>query len=209
MTMLIDDLSKAIASLDEERVAELVKTRLEAGVTPLEIVGKLQEGMTEVGKLFETGDYFLSELIMAGEIMKDAMAELEPRLAGEKNEHRGTIVVGTVKDDIHDLGKEIVVMLLKGAGYNVIDLGVDVTAERFVEAIKENKASLVALSVLLTACVESMKKTVAAVRESGLDVKILIGGAIIDDKVKQYCCADYGGTVASDAVRIAGEVFAK
>ncbi|MTI57895.1 MAG: 5-methyltetrahydrofolate--homocysteine methyltransferase [Geosporobacter ferrireducens] len=207
--MLTDDLSKAIVELDEDRVKELVNIRLEAGLMPLDIVSKLQEGMTEVGKRFETGEYFLSELIMAGEIMKERMVDLEPRLADVNSEHRGTIVIGTVKDDIHDLGKEIVVMLLKGSGYNVIDLGVDVPAEKFVDAIRQNKAPLLALSVLLTSCVESMKKTIDTVRASGLDVKILIGGAIVDDKVKEFCGPDYGSTIASDAVKIAEEVFGK
>jgi 5-methyltetrahydrofolate--homocysteine methyltransferase len=209
MAMLNDELSKAIAELDEEKVMELVSSRLKSGATPLDIVGKLQDGLVEVGRLFESGEYFLSELIMAGEIMKEAMVELEPYLAGQESEYRGTIVIGTVKDDIHDLGKDIVVMLLKGAGYKVIDLGVDVPPEKFVETARESKASLVALSVLLTACVDSMKKTVTALRESGLDVKILIGGAIVDEKVKAFCGADYGTTVASDAVKIAEEVFGK
>jgi len=208
MAVLTDELSRAITELDEEKVAELVDARLKNGVAPLDIVSKLQEGMVEIGRLFETGEYFLSELIMAGEIMKEAMVKLEPHLAGGENKHRGTIVIGTVKDDIHDLGKEIVVMLLKGAGYNVIDLGVDVAPEKFVEAVKENKAPLLALSVLLTACIDSMKKTVSAVREAGLDTKILIGGTIIDEKVREYCGADFASTLANDAVKIAEKLFA-
>lgn len=208
MTVLSDELARAIANLDEDKAAELVKERLQAGVKPLEIVEKLQEGMTGVGRLFETGEYFLSELINAGEIMKGIMAGLEPHLAGESGGNRGNIVIGTVKDDIHDLGKDIVVMLLKGAGYNVIDMGVDVPAEEFVEAVKEHRAPLLAMSVLLTACLESMKDTVTAVRDAGLDVKVLVGGAIVDQKVKAYTGADYASSIASDAVKVAEEVFA-
>jgi 5-methyltetrahydrofolate--homocysteine methyltransferase len=207
MTVRIDELSAAICDLDDEKVTEVVKQRLEAGVKPLEIVEKLQEGMAEVGRRFESGEYFLSELINAGEIMKEVMVELESRLTGETADHRGTIIIGTVKDDIHDLGKDIVVMLLKGTGYNVIDLGVDVPAEKFVEAIKDHNARLVAMSVLLTGCVESMKKAVDAVKSSGLDVKILIGGAIVDENVKNYCGADYSSMNASDATKVADEVF--
>lgn len=208
MTILADDLAGAITKLDEDKAAELVKERLQAGVKPMEIVERLQEGMAEVGRLFETGEYFLSELINAGEIMRGIMADLEPRLVGESGKNRGTIVIGTVKDDIHDLGKDIVVMLLKGAGYKVIDMGVDVPAEKFVEAVKEHNAPLLALSVLLTGCLDSMKEAVTAAKNSGLAVKVLVGGAIVDERVKEYCGADYASAIAGDAVKVAEEVFA-
>jgi len=205
--MLTDSLAKAITELEEEQVAALVKERLENGTAPLEIVNALQEGMSEVGKRFESGEYFLGELVMCGEIMKDAMDVLEPHLGGASGEHKGTIVIGTVKGDIHDLGKNIVVMLLKGAGYNVIDLGVDVPKEKFVEAIKESKAPLCAMSVLLTGCQESMKEAVEAIRAEGLDTKVLIGGNYIDESVKEYVGADYVGTLASDGVKVAKKIF--
>jgi 5-methyltetrahydrofolate--homocysteine methyltransferase len=205
--MLTDSLAKAITELEEEQVAALVKERLENGTAPLEIVNALQEGMSEVGKRFESGEYFLGELVMCGEIMKDAMDVLEPHLGGASGEHKGTIVIGTVKGDIHDLGKNIVVMLLKGAGYNVIDLGVDVPKEKFVEAIKESKAPLCAMSVLLTGCQESMKEAVEAIRAEGLDAKVLIGGNYIDESVKEYVGADYVGTLASDGVKVAKKIF--
>lgn len=213
MATLTDTLASAVAELEDEQILSIVKERLDAGISPLEIVAKLQEGMTEVGLRFETGDYFLSELILCGEMMKDAMTELEPHLAGTDQQHRGNIVLGTVKGDVHDLGKNIVVMLLKGAGYNVIDLGVDVPVEKFIEAIKENNAPLVGMSVLLTGCQEEMKKSIAALRAEGLDVTILIGGNYVDEMVKNYVGADYFGTNASDAVKIAekvlsGKVFA-
>jgi 5-methyltetrahydrofolate--homocysteine methyltransferase len=205
--MLTDSLAKAITELEEEQVAALVKERLENGTAPLEIVNALQEGMSEVGKRFESGEYFLGELVMCGEIMKDAMDVLEPHLGGASGEHKGTIVIGTVKGDIHDLGKNIVVMLLKGAGYNVIDLGVDVPKEKFVEAIKESKAPLCAMSVLLTGCQESMKEAVEAIRAEGLDTKVLIGGNYVDESVKGYVGADYVGTLASDGVKVAKKIF--
>mgnify|MGYP005848633671 CR=1 FL=1 len=208
MAALTDKLANAIAQLEEGQVLSLVKERLEAGVPPLQIVGNLQEGMTEVGLRFESGEYFLSELIMSGEIMKKAMALLEPHLVGASQEYRGNIVIGTVKGDIHDLGKNIVVMLLKGTGYNVIDLGVDVHPDRFVEAIKEHNAPLVGMSVLLTACQEAMKTTIEKIRAAGLNVTVLIGGNYVDEMVKEYVGADYFGTTASDAVKIAEKVFA-
>ncbi|MDQ7094427.1 cobalamin-dependent protein [Desulfosporosinus sp. PR] len=205
--MLTDALSKAIAELEEEQVAELVKERLVQGVTPLEIVNALQQGMAEAGLRFETGEYFLGELIMCGEIMQDSMAVLEPLLSGSNAEYKGNIVMGTVKGDIHDLGKNIVVMLLKGSGYNVIDLGVDVSKEKFIEAIKEYKAPLVGMSVLLTGCQESMKETITAIRAAGLETKVLIGGNYIDDVVKNYVGADYSAQAATDGVKVADGIF--
>ncbi|MEW6662621.1 MAG: cobalamin B12-binding domain-containing protein [Bacillota bacterium] len=208
MARLMDPLANAIAELEEEKVKALVKERLRAGEAPLEIVGRLQEGMTEVGLRFESGEYFLSELIMCGEIMKEAMTELEPHLAGADMKHRGNIVIGTVRGDVHDLGKNIVVMLLKGAGYNVIDLGVDVPPEKFVDAIKEHNAPLVGMSVLLTGCQDAMKDTIGMVRAAGLNVTVLIGGNYVDEIVKNYVGADYFGTTASDAVKVADKIFA-
>ncbi len=208
MATLTDPLASAIAELEDEKVLTLVQERLQDGVVPMEIVRSLQEGMTEVGHRFETGEYFLSELIMCGESMKEAMVELEPHLVGVNQEHRGSIVVGTVKGDVHDLGKNIVVMLLKGAGYNVIDLGVDVSAAKFIDAITENNAPLVGMSVLLTGCQEGMKDIITAVRAAGLGVKIVIGGNYVDETVRNYVGADYYGSIASDAVKIAEQVFA-
>jgi len=207
MTELTDELARAIAGLDEDKVAAEVRARLAAGTEPLAVVAALQEGMTRVGSLFESGEYFLSELIMAGEIMKEAMTQLEPHLLGKSADYKGNIVIGTVKGDIHDLGKNIVVMLLRGAGYNVVDLGVDVPPEKFVAAVKEHRAPLVGLSVLLTACQGALKETVTALREAGLDAKVVVGGNYIDEKVRQFAGADYIGTMASDGVKVAEAVF--
>ncbi|KJR47542.1 5-methyltetrahydrofolate--homocysteine methyltransferase [Desulfosporosinus sp. I2] len=205
--MLTDSLSKAIAELEEQQVAELVKERLDSGVSPLEIVNSLQQGMAEAGGRFESGEYFLGELIMCGEIMQDSMVILEPLLSGSNAEYKGNIVMGTVKGDIHDLGKNIVVMLLKGSGYNVIDLGVDVSKEKFIEAIKESNAPLVGMSVLLTGCQESMKETIDAIRAAGLNTKVLIGGNYIDELVKNHVGADYSAQAATDGVKIADQIF--
>lgn len=206
--MLTDSLSIAIADLEEEQVSEQIKERLDSGVSPLEIVNSLQQGMAEAGNRFESGEYFLGELIMCGEIMQDSMVILEPLLMGSNAEYKGNIVMGTVKGDIHDLGKNIVVMLLKGSGYNVIDLGVDVAKEKFIEAIKESNAPLVGMSVLLTGCQESMKETIDAIRAEGLNTKVLIGGNYIDDLVKDYVGADFSAQAATDGVKIADDIFA-
>jgi 5-methyltetrahydrofolate--homocysteine methyltransferase len=144
---------------------------------------------------------------MAGEIMKGAMDILEPHLSGESTEHKGTIVIGTVKGDIHDLGKNIVVMLLKGAGYKVVDLGVDVPKEKFVEAVKETGAPLVGMSVLLTSCQAALKETIEALRAEGLTPKVIIGGNYVNETVMKHVGADYFATTASDGLKAAAEVF--
>ncbi|GFN22374.1 MAG: cobalamin B12-binding domain-containing protein [Thermoanaerobacteraceae bacterium] len=200
-------LAKAMAELEEERVIALVKELLGSGTAPLDIVKSLQEGMTEVGKRFERGDYFLSELVMAGEVMKGAMDILEPHLSGESAENKGTVVIGTVKGDIHDLGKNIVIMLLKGAGYNVVDLGVDVPKEKFVAAVKETGAPLVGMSVLLTSCQGALKETIDALRAEGLTPKVVIGGNYVDETVRKHVGADYFAATAGDGLKVASEVF--
>jgi len=205
--MAMDELAQSMLELEEEKVLSLVKERVEKGTPPLEIVKSLQDGMTEIGDRFEKGEYFLSELVMAGEIMQQAMEILEPHLAKGEGGAKGTIIVGTVKGDIHDLGKNIVVMLLKGSGYNVIDLGVDVPEEKFAEAVKETKAPLVGMSVLLTSCQESMKEAIEAVKKTGVPTKIIIGGNYINEKVKNYVGADYFAITAADGVKVAREIF--
>ncbi|MDY6825850.1 MAG: cobalamin-dependent protein [Bacillota bacterium] len=202
-----DILAEAMEELEEEKVLQLINERLEKGTSPLEVIKSLQAGMVEAGNKFQKGDYYLSELVMAGEIMSEANKILEPRLMGESQGNKGIIVIGTVKNDIHDLGKNIVVMLLKGAGYQVIDLGVDVPKEKFIDALKESGSPLLGLSVLLTSCQESMKDTIAAVKEAELDATIMIGGNYINEKIKEYVGADYFATKASDGVDIAKKVF--
>ncbi|QGP91152.1 Methionine synthase [Neomoorella glycerini] len=202
-----ETLTKAMAELEEEQVLAGVKELLGNGAASLEIVKALQEGMVEVGNRFERGDYFLSELVMAGEIMKGAMDLLGPHLTGQGTEHKGTIVIGTVKGDIHDLGKNIVIMLLRGSGYKVVDLGVDVPKEKFVEAIKETGAPLVGMSVLLTSCQPALKETIDVIRGEGLNTKVIIGGNYINETVKQHVGADYFATTASDGLKVANEVF--
>ena len=205
----LEQLAVQVRELEGGKVKQGVEDLLNQGVEALDIVAALQQGMGEVGALFSEGDYFLSELIVSGEIVKKAMAVLEPKLAAGGGTHKGTVVIGTVKDDIHDLGKNIVVMLLKGAGYNVIDLGVDVPKEKFVEALQESGAPLVGISVLLTACQENLKETVEAIRAAGLtDVKVMIGGNYVDERVTEFSGADFFGDRADVAVTVANEVFA-
>lgn len=208
MAELTDPLSSAIAELEDDTVLSTVRERLEDGTPAMAVVRSLQDGMKVVGDRFEAGEYFLNELVVAGEIMKEAMELLEPHLRGEAAEFKGVVVIGTVQGDIHDLGKNIVVMLLKGAGYDVVDLGVDVPADRFVEAIEERKPQVVGMSALLTASQAAMRTTIEEIRATGASSKIMIGGSYINETIRDQVGADYFGTLAGDAVKIADSVLA-
>jgi len=199
-----DQLATAMADLEETTVLNLVRQRLEAGDNPMAILASCREGMTQVGKRFEACEYFISELIMAGEIFKQATALLSSRLKTDVIGGRGKVVVGTVKGDIHDIGKDIVVSLLKAANYDVRDLGVDVPPQKVVEAVKETGATVVGLSGLLTVAFDSMKETVAALAAAGLrsKVKVMIGGGSVTETVQQYAGADAWGTDAQAAVSL-------
>ena len=197
-----DELATAMADLEESTVLKLVRQRLDAGEDPLAILASCRDGMTQVGKRFEANEYFISELIMAGEIFKEATALISPRLKMDAIGSRGKVVIGTVKGDIHDIGKDIVVSLLKAANYDVRDLGVDVPAQKVVDAVKETGATVVGLSGLLTIGFDSMKETLAALVAAGLrsKVKVMIGGGSVTETVKEYTGADAWGTDAQAAV---------
>lgn len=192
-----ESLSKAMADLAEERVKKLIKEKLDAGISANDILKECQAGMTEIGNLYESGKYFVSELMYAGEIMKDVMKNLGPMLRDEAKPEtsRGKVVLGTVKGDIHDLGKDVVALMLRGAGFEVIDLGVDVPPSKFVEAIKESGATIVGMSVFLTMAYESATATVNAIKEAGLrnKVSIMIGGGPVTNLVREKTGCDFYG----------------
>jgi methylmalonyl-CoA mutase cobalamin-binding domain/chain len=198
-------LSTALANLEEEKVRTLVEQRVNAGSEPMSIVNELRQGMDTVGERYKSKEYFLSELIISGEIFKEAMAVVEPLLkAGKKGEPLGRIVLGTVKGDIHNIGKDIVATLLTAAGFEVYDLGVDVPPSKFVEKLMETDASILGMSGLLTPAFESMKETVKAVAEAGLRyrIKVIIGGGIVTEAVGKYVGADAFTDDAAEGVEI-------
>jgi len=196
------ELTTAMADLDEAKVQGLVQAGLAQGVSPAQLLEECREGMTLIGQRFESGEYFLSDLIMASEIFKAAAARLTAQPGAAFSKPKGVIVMGTVKGDIHDIGKDIVVSMLRGAGYQVEDLGVDVPPERFVEAARASGAGIVGLSGLLTISFEPMKETVAALKAAGLPVKVMIGGGPVTERVREYVGADRLGHDAQEAVRI-------
>ena len=208
----LTELGKALLDLNEGKVHELVKRKLEAGEDPMAIIQECNAGMVEVGRRFETNEFFISELVMSGEILKGAMGYLVPHMGDrEVVSSKGTVVIGTVKDDIHDIGKNIVINLLKGVGYDVMDLGVDVEAEKFVAAVKETGAKVVGLSALLNFTYPRMKEVVDAFESAGIreQVTVVIGGTLCNEEVRQAVGADHFATDASKGVRICDEVYSK
>lgn len=206
----LSDLARALANLDEERVQTSLDRCFEQNVPAHVIIEELSAGMNAVGRRYKEGDYYLAELVFSGELFSSAMARVKPLLENEtESRARGRVVLGTVKDDIHDLGKNIVRTLLECSGFQVIDLGVDVPPEKFIEAIRDSGALLVGMSVLLTTAFPSMQRTLDAISEAGLRerVRIMIGGAVTNEKIREQMGADYHGKDASVAVEIAEQVF--
>ena len=206
----LTELAQSLVDLKEEKFLELVERRITNKDDPMEIIQECNAGMVDVGLRFESGDYFISELIMSSEILKKAMVQLKPLLGDlQKGPSKGIVVIGTVKDDIHDIGKNIVVTLLKGVGYEVVDLGTDVTAEKFVNAVNETGAKVLGLSALLNFTYPCMKEVVEALKEAGIrdQVTVIIGGAPCNEEVRRSVGADYFATDATKGVRICQEVY--
>jgi methylmalonyl-CoA mutase cobalamin-binding domain/chain len=204
------DLATALRDLKEDQVKGIVEERLAKGDSPLQLVEELNQGMVAVGELFSEKKYFISQLIFSGEVLKNVMAKLEPMLAGGgETASKGKVVIGTVKGDIHDIGKNIVASLLKGSGFEVIDLGVDVPAEKFVQAVQESGAKALGLSALLNFTYPEMKNVVDSLTQAGLrdQVRVLIGGAPCNDQVKEFTGADYYAPDAVAGVNICKEIY--
>ncbi len=204
-----EKLINAIAGNKEKKALKLVEDMLAQGEDPQTVLDASREAMVIVGQRFEDETYFLPELIFAGETLRKIAEIVKPRLqkATTETEPLGKIVLGTVKGDIHDIGKDIVAFMLDVNNFEVHDLGIDVPAEEFVARIKNTKPEIVALSGFLTLAYDSMRDTVNAIREAGVrdDVKIMIGGGQMDDKVSTYVGADAYGADATVAVRLAKE----
>ncbi len=186
------ELMSAIAELDEDRALKIVK-ELTNKKSALEIINIARDGMQKVGDKFAAKEYFLADLIFSAEIFQEIMSILEPALTSiDKSQFKGKVVIGTVKNDIHDIGKNIVISLLRAAGFEIVDLGVDVPVETFVEAVKSEQPQVLGLSGLLTIAIEEMKNTIDAIEANGLrkNLKIIIGGGPMDETVRDYVGAD-------------------
>jgi methanogenic corrinoid protein MtbC1 len=201
-----EKLVTAIADMNEEEALRLVSVMLEQGVDPQAILDAGSEAMSVIGSRYDAKEYFLPELILAGEMMKEIGELVKPKLRGKTGRTRrlGKVIIGTVQGDIHDIGKDVVAFMLDVNNFEVHDLGVDVPAAKFVDKIREMKPDVVGMSGFLTMAFDQMKRTVEAIKEAGFRdrVKIMIGGSIMDEQAAAYAGADAYGADASAAVKL-------
>ncbi|MDS1030184.1 corrinoid protein [Bacillota bacterium LX-D] len=191
--MAFEEMSQAVISGDEAKVKELVNSAVNAKESPLAIINDgLIAGMNVVGARFKEGDMFVPEVLMAAKAMAAGVDIVKPLLGADDMPSAGTVVLGTVKGDLHDIGKNLVAMMMESGGLNVINVGIDVAPETFIEAVKANNAQIVAMSALLTTTMPAMKDTIEAFQEAGLrdKVKIIVGGAPISQEFADQIGAD-------------------
>jgi len=200
------ELVSAIADMREEEALKLAKEMVESGAEPLAILDAAREAMDIVGQRYEEGTYFLPELLLAGEMLSQITDIVKPELAKlPEIERLGKVLMGTVEGDIHDIGKNIVTFMLDVNGFDVLDLGVDISSQKFVEAIREFQPQVVGLSGFLTLAFDAMKETVEAIKTAGLrdEVKIMIGGGQVSERIRKYAGADAYGKDAMAGVSLA------
>lgn len=201
----VAEIRDAVVSIQIGQARHLVKSALDKGLPAYRIFEEaISKGMELVGQKYESGEYFLTELLGAAEVVKELMVELGPQLKSQPPEYLGKVVIGTVRGDLHDIGKDIVAMLLSSAGFQVYDLGVDVSAESFVLKSKENEANIVAISSLLTTTMGEMKTVVQEFEKAHIreHVRVIIGGAPISESYAQDIGADAAGDDAAQGVRL-------
>jgi corrinoid protein of di/trimethylamine methyltransferase len=205
------DLYDAVLNGDQKSARSVTEQALTAGMEPLRLVQEsMMPAMAEVGRRFACGDYFVPELLLSARAMKAALELLRPLLVAGGANPVGRVALGTVKGDLHDIGKNLVGTMLEGGGYEVIDLGVNVNPEQFVAAVKEKNANIVALSALLTTTMPAMQTTIEALRQAGVrqQVKVLVGGAPISQKYAEEIGADGYSESAAGAVAAVRKAFA-
>jgi len=206
----MSELADALRDLKEDEVYRLVDEKISREISPLDIIEECNQGMEAVGELFSSNEYFISQLIYSAEILKTVMKKVEPILENTQSaDSRGQVVIGTVKGDIHDIGKNIVITLLHGSGFEVLDLGVDVPPEKFVTALKDSKAKVLGLSALLTTTYPAMKTAVDVLKDAGIrnQVKVIIGGAPCNEQVRAYSGADYYTKDAVAGVNLCKKIY--
>jgi trimethylamine corrinoid protein len=212
MSDVLNQLKEAVIIGEPDRACELAAQALAAGIAPLDAIDQaLNPGMQIVGDRYECGDYFIPDLMMAAEAMKAAMEELEPELMARQEQRQilGTVVIGTVEGDIHEIGKSLVATMLSAAGFQVHDLGVDVPVGRFVEQVKVTNANVVGLSALLTTTMRNQEAVVEALKEAGLreGVKVVIGGAPASPEWAETIGADAYAENANEAVGVVRQLL--
>ena len=207
--MTVKAIFDAVIALDEATVMSQTQAALDAGTDVNTILNDgLIGAMDKVGDLFSAGDIYVPEMLMAAEAMKAGLLIVKPHLAEGQSRNKGTIVIGTVKGDLHDIGKNLVSMMMEGAGFEVIDLGVDVASEDFVKTAVEKNAQVIALSALLTTTMPSMENTIKAVKEAGVGIKTIIGGAPVTQAFADQIGADGFSADAPGAVKLIKQLLA-
>jgi 5-methyltetrahydrofolate--homocysteine methyltransferase len=209
---VLEDLSASVISGNAAKTEEFTNAALSSGMAPVEVLTKgLIAGMNVVGTKFKNNEFYVPEVLIAARAMKAGMKILRPKLAETGVKPEAKFVVGTVKGDLHDIGKNLVAMMMEGAGFEVIDLGVDVTPDKFVEAIKTNSAELIGMSALLTTTMLNMKDTITALNSNGLrdKVKIMVGGAPLTQSFSDEIGADGYAPDAASAVDLARQLLKK
>jgi len=199
-------IAEALALRQGQQALELIRAHLASGASVMDIISQCNEGLMELGERFATGECFIPELMFSGAIMRSIVAELGPLLDQQAPKRTaGKVVMGTVQHDIHDIGKDLVSMMLRGAGFEVIDLGVDVPPANFAQAVRQHQPMLVGISVLLTTCYRSVSATVAAICETGLrdQLSIMLGGTAANEQLSRVSGCDYYGATAVDGLKYA------
>src|SRR5271157_594076 len=206
----LDNIKELVVKLEIDDIAKAVQDALDNGNAPIDVLQSLSDGRTEVGKLYEEKEYYLPELVLAGECMNTGLEILKP-LLGTDRQMKGTIVISTVKGDLHDIGKNVAATLLTSAGFNVVDLGKDNDPEKIVQAVIDNNADIVALSSLLTMTVVEIENVDKALKEAGLrdKVKIICGGAPLNQELAEKLGADYNCDDAPQGVEVAMKIMAE
>jgi len=207
--MAMKDIYDSIVNLNDAEIVAQVQAELDSG-TPVTSI--LQEGLIgaldEVGRRFSEGDMFVPEMLKAAQVMKEGLEVIKPLLTESEMPSSGTVVLGTVKGDLHDIGKNLVAMMMEGAGFKVVDMGVDIQGEAFVKAAGDHQADVIGLSALLTTTMPAMEETVSLLRQAGISAKILVGGAPVTEGFAEKIGADAYGEDAPSAARIAKNLLA-
>ena len=207
---LLEELAQALINGNAPKTKELTQKAIDEGIAPGKVLNDaLIVGMNEVGRRFKNNEFYVPEVLIAARAMHAGMAVLKPLLSEAETSSAATILVGTVKGDLHDIGKNLVIMMLEGAGYNVVDMGVDVSPDKFVEAVRDKKPQIVGLSALLTTTMPAMKTTIEALKEAGVrdSVKVMIGGAPVTQRYADEIGADGYAPDAASAVDLARKLM--
>jgi 5-methyltetrahydrofolate--homocysteine methyltransferase len=210
MNELLSEVHDGVIQGQRAAVARKIHEALQTGVAPMELLDSMTRAMADVGNLFETGEYYVPEMLIAARTMQDGMEVLRPHLIESQTRSSGVVVAGTVQGDLHEIGKNLVCMLLDCAGFNIIDLGMDVAPESFVQAVRDHNPDIVAMSALLTTTMPKMDATIEALHHADLrkKVKVIIGGAPVTEAYAQHIQADGYSKNASQAVKLAKGLLA-